>query len=87
MEIMGKTNDGFKIAKEDLRLRGPGDLFGVRQSGVLEFKMADVFNDASILQEANEAASQFSEDEMKLMCKKYKRLRDKIFDYCQDVSL
>ena len=87
MEIMGKTNDGFRIAKEDLRLRGPGDLFGVRQSGVLEFKMADVFNDASILQEAHEAAQQFGEDDMKLMCKKYKRLRDKIFDYCQDVSL
>lgn len=87
MEIMGKTNDGFLIAKEDLRLRGPGDMFGVRQSGVLEFKMADVFGDASILQEAHEAAGQFSENEMKLMCKKYKRLRDKIFDYCQDVSL
>lgn len=87
MEIMGKTNDGFLIAKEDLRLRGPGDMFGVRQSGVLEFKMADVFGDSSILQEAHEAAEQFSENDMKLMCKKYKRLRDKIFDYCQDVSL
>lgn len=87
MEIMGKTNDGFQIAKEDLRLRGPGDMFGIRQSGVLEFKMADVFGDASVLQEANEAAQQFTEDDMKLMCKKYERLRNKIFDYCQDVSL
>lgn len=87
MGIMEKTNDGFLIAKEDLRLRGPGDLFGVRQSGEMEFKMADVFSDASILQEAYEAAKQFGEDDMKLMCKKYKHLRDKIFDYCQDVSL
>ena len=53
---MNHSNDGFYIANEDLKLRGPGDLFGIRQSGLLEFKLGDVFQDASILQKAAEAA-------------------------------
>lgn len=57
LDILNKTNDGFKIASEDLRLRGPGDLFGIRQSGLLNFRLGDVFQDASILQKANEAAN------------------------------
>ena len=56
LEILNKSNDGFFIASEDLKLRGPGDVFGVRQSGLLEFKIGDVFTDASILQKASEAA-------------------------------
>lgn len=56
LEILNQTNDGFKIASEDLRLRGPGDLFGIRQSGLMNFKIADVYQDAKILKQANEAA-------------------------------
>lgn len=56
LDILNRTNDGFKIAGEDLRLRGPGDLFGIRQSGLMNFKIADVYQDAKILQQANEAA-------------------------------
>ena len=56
LEILNKSNDGFKIASEDLKLRGPGDIFGIRQSGVLDFKLADVFQDAEILKQASEAA-------------------------------
>ena len=56
LDILNHTNDGFKIASEDLRLRGPGDLFGIRQSGLMNFKIADVYQDAKILQMANEAA-------------------------------
>lgn len=56
LDILNKTNDGFKIASEDLRLRGPGDLFGIRQSGLMNFKIADVYQDAKILKQANEAA-------------------------------
>lgn len=56
LEILNKTNDGFKIASEDLKLRGPGDLFGIRQSGLMDFGLGDVYQDAAILQKANEAA-------------------------------
>lgn len=58
LSILNKSNDGFLIASEDLKLRGPGDLFGIRQSGVLDFKLADVFQDALVLQRASEAAVQ-----------------------------
>lgn len=56
LEILSNTNDGFKIANEDLRLRGPGDLFGIRQSGLMNFKIGDIYQDAKILAQANEAA-------------------------------
>ena len=45
-----------KIASEDLKLRGPGDLFGIRQSGLMDFGLGDIYQDAAILQKANEAA-------------------------------
>lgn len=56
LDILNHSNDGFQIASEDLRLRGPGDLFGIRQSGLMDFKLGDVYQDASILKMANEAA-------------------------------
>ena len=55
LEVLNHSNDGFYIANEDLKMRGPGDLFGIRQSGLLDFKIGDVFQDARTLQEANEA--------------------------------
>ena len=56
LEILNKSNDGFYIAGEDLKLRGPGDLFGIRQSGLMEFRIGDIFNDADILKDASSAA-------------------------------
>ena len=56
LDILNRSNDGFQIASEDLKLRGPGDLFGIRQSGLMDFKLGDVYQDAAILQKANEAA-------------------------------
>ncbi len=52
LEILNKSNDGFFIANEDLKLRGPGDFFGVRQSGDFEFKLGDIMNDADVLKDA-----------------------------------
>ena len=49
LKILNTTNDGFKIADEDLKLRGPGDLFGIRQSGDMDFRVADIYNDADML--------------------------------------
>ena len=63
LDILNHSNDGFKIASEDLRLRGPGDLFGIRQSGLMNFKLGDVYQDAKILQMANEVADQLTEED------------------------
>lgn len=87
LEILNKSNDGFYIAGEDLKLRGPGDLFGIRQSGMLEFKMADIFQDARILKDANEVAKEFTIQEIHIMCKKYKKLHEKIGIYAEDIFL
>lgn len=57
LSILNKSNDGFFIASEDLKMRGPGDLFGIRQSGLMDFKLGDVFQDAKLLQKANEIAA------------------------------
>ena len=59
LEILNQSNDGFFIASEDLKLRGPGDLFGIRQSGDLRFTLGDIFTDAQILKEACEAADEY----------------------------
>lgn len=63
LDILNHSNDGFFIAGEDLKLRGPGDLFGIRQSGVLDFKVADVFQDAKILQSVSEDAGIIIEED------------------------
>jgi len=54
---MTETNDGFKIAEVDLEVRGPGEFFGTRQSGLPEFRAADLIRDAAILEEARREAS------------------------------
>lgn len=63
LEIMNKSNDGFFIAQEDLKLRGPGDVFGVRQSGELEFQLADIYQDADMLKAANDAVHSLTTEE------------------------
>ncbi|MCR4778006.1 MAG: ATP-dependent DNA helicase RecG [Lachnospiraceae bacterium] len=70
LNILNNSNDGFKIAEEDLRLRGPGDLFGIRQSGDLSFNIGDIYNDASVLKEASDAASCISTNDAKTILEK-----------------
>ena len=57
LQILASSNDGFYIAEQDLKLRGPGDIFGVRQSGALEFSVADIYEDSTLLREAAEDAA------------------------------
>ena len=57
LQILTSSNDGFYIAEQDLKLRGPGDIFGVRQSGALEFSVADIYEDSTLLREAAEDAA------------------------------
>jgi ATP-dependent DNA helicase RecG len=63
IKTMVRTNNGFEIADVDLRLRGPGDLLGVQQSGVLDFKIADLAQDGKLLQEAQTAAQQLLKED------------------------
>ena len=62
LKALCKTTDGFKIAEEDLKLRGPGDFFGSRQSGLPAFHMADLSFDLEILKQAQEASARWIED-------------------------
>lgn len=62
LQVLGKSNDGFYVAREDLRLRGPGDLFGVRQSGDVTFAIGDIFADADVLKLASEAAKRYGKE-------------------------
>jgi len=78
LEILNKSNDGFYIAEEDLKLRGPGDLFGIRQSGDLEFKIGNIYTDAAILKIAAEAARNLSDDEAEKIFAENPHLEDKI---------
>ena len=61
LEILNKSNDGFRIAEEDLKLRGPGDFFGIRQSGDFDFGIADIYTDAKTLKEASESAKSIAD--------------------------
>ena len=66
LETMENTNDGFKLAEEDLKLRGPGQFFGEAQHGLPDLKIADVFRDLDILIQARDAAEKFITDDENL---------------------
>ncbi len=78
LEILNKSNDGFFIAAEDLKLRGPGDIFGIRQSGDMDFKLGDIFTDASVLKEAAEAVKKLTDKEVDEIFESNPNLEDKI---------
>lgn len=81
LEILNKSNDGFYIASEDLKLRGSGDLLGVRQSGIMEFKLGDVFTDSVLLQNACDAASDLLKNDPELTQPRHMVLRKKLEHY------
>ena len=63
LELLNKSNDGFFLANEDMRLRGPGDIFGIRQSGEFVFQIGDIYNDADILLETAALADEILQAE------------------------
>ena len=81
LKILSQSNDGFYIAAEDLKLRGPGDLFGIRQSGQMEFRLADIYQDASILKKASEAAAEILALDPDLELPQYGKLKEKLAKY------
>ena len=76
---MEKSNDGFKIAEKDLELRGPGDFFGIRQSGLPEFKVANLLKDINILKLTQVAAKELMQEDPKLELDKNKYIKKIIY--------
>ena len=70
LDIIGKSNDGFYIAEQDLKLRGPGDFFGIRQSGDMSFTFADIYTDADMLKKAKDCADYIIENNLQNTLKK-----------------
>ena len=87
LDILNHSNDGFFIAGEDLRLRGPGDLFGIRQSGILDFKIADVFQDAKILKNAADDAKQLLAEDPELSEPRHAGLKQYIDSRIREIML
>lgn len=75
MQVMVESTDGFYISEEDLKLRGPGDLGGTKQSGDIQLKLASISKDADILQLANQLAQHIIVEDPELSSDKYKALR------------
>lgn len=83
LEILNKSNDGFFIASEDLKLRGPGDIFGLRQSGDLEFKLADIYTDAVTLKKVSEDVNRLLAEDEELSMEGHGELKRKLDQYLE----
>ncbi len=75
LAVMEESNDGFRIAEEDLKIRGPGDFLGTRQSGLPDFRVANLITDLALLEEAKGAAGRILEEDPELMLPKNQILR------------
>lgn len=78
LQILAHSNDGFEIAEQDLKLRGPGDIFGVRQSGALDFAIADIYEDGALLREAAEDAAFVRKTDPELSLPEHAALRKEL---------
>lgn len=78
LKVMTKTNDGFKISEEDLKLRGPGDFFGSRQHGLPAMHVADLGSDMNVLQTAQQAAQELLLSDPELTAPEHKALRNAV---------
>ncbi len=83
MEIMTSTNDGFVISEKDLELRGPGDVFGVRQHGLPELKIANLYRDIDILNDVQKAVKQIIDGNL-LSDNQYRPLSEKLDDIMKE---
>ena len=81
LDILAKSNDGFKISSEDLKLRGPGDFFGVRQSGDMEFKIGDIYTDSKILKQADDAVNKIDENYFDLNVTEKNKITEAVKEY------
>lgn len=84
LDILNKSNDGFEIAAWDLKLRGPGDFFGIRQSGDMDFKIGDIFSDSQTLKEASEAVSYIENNKNKINEVSLQMMENKLEGYMKN---
>ncbi len=84
LEILNKSNDGFYIASEDLKLRGPGDFFGIRQSGDLTFALADIYQDSDVLKEASKMVDIVLEEDPELGMEEHHLLKKKMEQFARE---
>ena len=85
LDILNKSNDGFKIAEEDLKQRGPGELFGLRQSGDINFALGDIYDDSDVLKEAAMAVDKLLREDSQLLSGKNQELLRYLNDYSERV--
>ena len=78
LRTLASTTDGFKIAEEDLKARGPGDFFGNRQHGLPQMKLADLAGDMRLLSEAQEAAKELLERDPQLSAPEDRPVLDRV---------
>lgn len=84
LDVLNKSNDGFYIASEDLKLRGPGDIFGIRQSGDLEFQLADIYTDAVTLKKVSEDVNRLLEQDENLEQEKNQELKKRLDRFLEE---
>jgi len=80
IQIMVSTNDGFKIAEADMEMRGPGDMYGTKQSGVLKYKLADIVHDAALLEQTRIAAQELLAKDPALRLPEHQPLRQTLIN-------
>lgn len=78
LAVMKNSNSGFEIAEEDLKQRGPGELFGIRQSGELSFHVADIYRDAALVTQASEFADRILKEDPWLEQDRHAALRERL---------
>ena len=81
LDILNRSNDGFYIASEDLKLRGPGDIFGIRQSGDMEFQLADIFTDADLLKIVSREVNELLKSDPDLQKEEHQDLKRRMDGY------
>ena len=88
LDTMAETTDGFKISEVDLKLRGPGEFFGTRQSGELKFSVADLSKDMNLIEKTREAAFELIDDDKQLRKEKNKPVREHfLMNYKESMNL
>ncbi|MBP3307288.1 MAG: ATP-dependent DNA helicase RecG [Anaerotignum sp.] len=87
MKTMTESEDGFVISEKDLKLRGPGEFFGIRQHGLPELKIADLYKDMAILKEAQSAAAELLKKDRFLEAEEHQLLREHIDGYLEGKTL